>query len=141
MVEEPGRDRAAFAQMVKESLRRAEQRAVGLRKTNTQLLVASIVSSAATVLVAGGTAAAGPVVGQGIPGWRMACVVAAILAALSTVCTGLTQQLKIGDRLSQGNLCVGRLKSLDVAIVTGGHAWEEITKEYAEIARIYPEFI
>ena len=141
MVEDPAHDLMAFARMVKESLRRSEERASGLRKTNARLLVASILSSAATALVAGGTAAVGPLVGQDVAGWRIACIVAAVLAFTSTVCTALTQQLKIGDRLTAGNQCVGRLRSLDLAIVTGGHTWEEITREYADIARTYPELV
>lgn len=141
MVEQSPRDLAAFAQMVKASLHRAEERASGLRQTNTRLLVASIVSSAATAVVAGGTSVMGPVVGQGIPGWRLACTVAAILAFTSTVCTALTQQMRIGERLTEGNQCVGRLRSLDLAIVAGGHSWEEVTEEYADIAKTYPELL
>jgi len=141
MVEESAHNLAAFAQTVKESLRKAEESTSGLRKANSRLLVTSIVSSAATALVAGGTALTGPVVGEGIPGWRFACTVAAILAFTSTVCTALTQQLRIGDRLTEGNQCVGRLRSLDLTIITGGRSWEEITKEYAEIAKTYPELI
>jgi len=141
MVEQNARDLAAFAQMVKASLHKAEESTSGLRQTNTRLLVASIVSSAATAVVAGGTSVMGPVIGQGIPGWRLACTVAAILAFTSTVCTALTQQLRIGDRLTEGNQCVGRLRSLDLTIITGERSWEEITKEYGEIAKAYPELI
>ena len=141
MADESNRDPKAFAQIVKESLRIAQEQTAALRKTNARLIVASIVSSATTTLVAGGTAAAGPVVGHGDDGWRIACIVAAILAFTSTICTALTQQLKVGDRLTQGNQCVGRLRSLDVAIATGVRSWDEITKEYGEIVKTYPEFI
>jgi hypothetical protein len=141
MTDESNRDPKAFAQIVKESLRIAQEQTARLRNTSTRLVVASIVSSAITTLVAGGTAVSGPVVGEGDAGWRLACILAAIFAFTSTICTGLTQQLKISERLSQGIACVGRLKSLDVAIATNIYDWQEITKEYTEIAKTYPEFI
>jgi hypothetical protein len=47
--------------------------------------------------------------------------------------------MKIAERLVQGNHYIGRLKALDVAIATDSHSWEEITKEYGEIVRGFPE--
>jgi hypothetical protein len=139
MAQESVKDLKAFAQIVKDSLQQTQVHISGLRKTNTWLLIAGIVSSAATTLVAGGTAAAGPVVGAGPSGWRLACIVAAIFAFTSTVCTTLTQQLKTSEKLMQGVQCVGRLRALDLAIATGSQSWEEITKEYGEIVKVYPE--
>ena len=139
MTQEPAHDREAFARIVKESLHKAEERTASLRSTNNRLLIGSVVSSAATTLVAGGTAAAGPLVGDGVAGWRLACIVAAVLAFTATVCTALTQQLRVGDRLSQGHQCVGRLRLLTVDMTTGSRNWEEITKDYTEIAKAYPE--
>ena len=139
MAQEPIQDRKAFAQIVKGSLQNGQERISGLRKTHLWLLIGSIVSSAATTIVAGVTSAAGPVVSEGIAGWRLACIVAAIFGFVSTVCVTLAQELKIGERLVQGSQCVGRLKALDVAIVTGSQSWEEIAKEYGEIIKIYPE--
>jgi len=141
MPQEPTQDHQALAQTVKASLRKAEKIVFGLRHTHTRLLIAGIVSSAATTLVAGITAAQGPIVGDGTEGWRIACIVAAIFAFASTVCIGLNQQLKISDRLLTGTQCVGRLKSLDVGISISSRAWEEVTKEYEEIAKTYPELI
>lgn len=69
------------------------------------------------------------------------CIIAAVFAFGSTASTGLHQQLKIGDRLSEGTQCVGRLKSLDVVMTTGSRGWDEIAKEYEEIAKTYPELI
>jgi hypothetical protein len=141
MSKESTPDRNALAQRVEASLQKAEGIVSGLRKANTRLLVAGMASSAAATLVAGITAAQGPVVGTGIEGWRVACIVAAVFAAASTVSTGLNQQLKISDRLAKGTQCVGRLKSLDIVIATGSRGWEEIVKEYEEIAKTYPELI
>ena len=141
MSKESTQDRNALGQRVKASLRKAEKIDSGLRKANTRLLIAGIASSAASTLVAGITAAQGPVVGEGIEGWRVACIVAAVFGFASTVSTGLSQQLKISDRLSEGIQCIGKLRSLDVIITTGSQSWEEIIKEYEEIAKTYPELI
>lgn len=139
MAQEPIQDRNAFAQIVNGSLQKGLEQISGLRKTHLWLLIASIVSSAITTLVAGVTAAAGPVVSEGIAGWRLACIVAAVFGFASTLCTTLTQEMKIGERLVQGTQYVGRLKALDIAITTGSQSWEEIAKEYGEIIKVYPE--
>ena len=141
MTGEPVQDRKALTQSVKASLRKAEERTAGLRKANTRLLVSGMASSAASTLVAGITAAQGPVIGEGAEGWRVACIVAAVFGFASTVSTGLVQQLKIGDRLSKGNQCLGKLRALDVSITTGSRSWKEIAEEYEEIARTCPELI
>lgn len=141
MSKESTQDRNALVQRVKASLQKAEEIVSGLRKANTRLLVAGMASSAASTLVAGITAAQGPVVGEGTEGWRVACIVAAVFGFASTVSTGLSQQLKINDRLSEGTQCVSKLRSLDVVIITGSRSWEEIVKEYEEIAKTYPELI
>lgn len=139
MAQEPTQDHQAFTQIVKDSLLKAQERISGLRKTNTGLVIISILSSAATTLVAGGTAAVGPVMGTGDVGWRLACILAALFAFVSTVTTALIQQLKTSERLIEDTQYVSRLKALQVAIVTGSQSWEEIAKEYAEIVKTYPE--
>jgi hypothetical protein len=141
MSKEPAPDRDALTRRVKASLRKAQQVASRLRQAHTRLLVTGIASSAASTLVAGITAAGGPVVGEGTEGWRVACIVAAVFAFVSTVSAALGQQLKVSDRLSKGTQCVGRLRALDVAIATSSQSWEEIVQEYQEIANTYPEFI
>jgi len=79
---------------LKASIHKAEGLVNGSQKANTRLLSTTIVSSAAATLVAGVTAAIGPVVGEGTEGWRMACIVAAVFGFVSTVSTGMTR----GDR-------------------------------------------
>ncbi len=146
MTGEPTQDRKALAQRalgqrVRASLQKTEERTAGLRKANTRLLVSGMASSAASTLVAGITAAQGPIIGEGAEGWRVACIVAAVFGFVATVCTGLTQQLKISDRLSKGNQCLGKLRSLDLAITTSSRSWEEIIQEYQEIVKGYPELV
>jgi hypothetical protein len=130
-----------LAQHVQNSLAKAEADVNGLGKRNMRMIVTGLSSSAAATLVAGVTAAGGPVVGTGIPGWRLACSVAAILAFIATVVTGVQQQLKYEERLVNGNQCVGRLRALDVALTTGSRSMEDIVKEYEDIAKNYPDFI
>jgi hypothetical protein len=127
--------------MVKDSLRKAQEYTSGLRKQNTRLLITGLICSAGTTLVAGGTAATGPVVGSGDAGWRIACIVAAVLAFISTVSTALTTQLKFEERLTKGNQCVGQLEALNVSILTGTVDWEENANKYTEIVKAYSEFI
>ena len=91
--------------------------------------------------MAGLTAAQGPVVGSGIEGWRVACLVAALFAFISTVVTLLNQQMKISDRLAEGTRCVGRLRALDVMLLMGHQDWQKITGEYEDIVRAHPDFV
>lgn len=141
MIKEPKQDHDAFVQMVKDSLRKAREYTSGLRKRNTRLLITGMICSAGTTLVAGGTAATGPVVGSGDAGWRIACIVAAILAFISTVSTAITTQLKFDERLTKGNQCVGQLEALNVSILTGTENWKEAAKEYREIVKAYSAYI
>jgi hypothetical protein len=134
-------DRKKLTKSVKKSLRKAEGIISGYKKTNSRLLVTTIVSSSASTLVAGVTAALGPVVGSGVEGWRAACIIVAIFGFVSTVSIGLSQQLKITDRLSDGKQGVGKLRYLDVVITTRSKNWEEIIKEYEGIAKAHPELI
>lgn len=128
-----------LTERVKGNLLSTEQETLRLRTANTRLLVAGIVSSATATLVTGLTAAQGPLVGEGIPGWRLACAVGAVFAFAATVCAGLGQQLKLSERLARCNQVLGRLKALDLAIDTGSRDWDEISQEYTEILKVHPE--
>ena len=134
-------ERRKVTESVKASLQKAGEIVSGYRKKKNRLLFAAMISSTAATLVAGVTAAAGPMADIGTEGWRMACIIAAIFGFISTVSTGLSEQLKISDRISEGSQGIGKLKYLDVLITTGNKSWEEITEEYEEIAKAYPELI
>lgn len=120
-------------QLVQASLDRAQASFFRLKRTHTYLTIAGIITSAATTLVAGITAAQGPVVGSGIPGWRLACVVAAILSFIATVSMGVAQQLKFEDRLPKSQDCLGRLRALQIALVSGQQETPELVQEYQKI--------
>lgn len=134
-------ERRKVTESVKASLQKAVEIVSGYRKKKNRLLFTAMISSTAVTMVAGVTAAVGPVAGTGTEGWRMACIIAAIFGFISTVSTGLSEQLKIGDRISEGSEGIGKLRYLDVVITTGNKSWEEITDEYEEIAKAYPELI
>lgn len=94
-------DRDELTLRIKTSLRKAEKIASGLRKTNTRLLVSGISASGISTLVAGLTATQGPLIGAGIVGWRVASMIAAVFALISTLTIGLTtveDQRSIGAR-------------------------------------------
>ena len=139
MSQELEQNQDALARRVRQSLKKAEQYASRVRTRNTRLLVLGVFNSGVSTLVTGVTAALGPVVGDGIPGWRLACAVGAVFGFATTVSVGLNQQLKLGERLSEANQCLGRLKFLDVAMETGSRSWTEISEEYEEILRTYPD--
>lgn len=126
---------------IRESLENAEKNAQSMKKKSSWLLFSSIITSAASTLVAAFAVAQGPVVGEGIPGWRTTCTIAAILSFATTVSVGLNQQFGMNDRVVKANECAGKLKSLDVSIATGSRNWEEIGTEYEAIVREYPEEI
>ena len=138
--------RDAFINSVKASLNTAKIKTARIRKTDSQLFVANVVSPAAATLLAGLTAAVGgntlfvqAASQSNDGGWRLACILVAIFGFIATV-SGMFKK-QFDDRLVQGNQCVGRLLSLDLAITTGGSNWEEVTKEYREIVKAFPEFI
>jgi len=141
MPENEIKDRKKMTESVKASVQKAKDIVSGYQKTNNRLLTITIASSAVTTLVAGVTAATGQAAEIGTEGWMTACIIAAIFGFVSTVSTGLSQQLKMSDRLAEGRQGVGKLRYLEVVITTGSKSWEEITKEYEEIAKAYPELI
>jgi len=141
MAAESGQDRKLITKNIKSSLLKAQNFVAKRKKTNTLLLVASMAFSGASTLVAGITSAGGPIIGSGIEGWRLACIVAAVFGFTSTISTGAIQQLESTDRLSKGKECLSKLRSLDLGITTGKKSWEEIIKEYEDLAITYPELI
>jgi hypothetical protein len=137
----PDFNQQEFVNRVRDSLSKVEQQTVQIRKTNTSLLFGGMVSSGIATLVAGLTSALGPLVGEGISGWRLACIVAAIFSFIATIVTGLNQQLRLNERLSENQKCLGRLRALEFSITSGSQDWTEITHEYSEILRSYPELL
>ena len=130
-----------LTEIVGKSLQKAEEAVANLRKTKNRVQITTLFSSGAATLVAGLTSAIGPSAGIGTEGWRMACILAAIFGFVSTVSSGLSQQMKYSDRLSEGKQCVGKLRYLNLVINTGSKGLEEIATEYEEVVRTYSEYV
>jgi len=141
-----GQDHNAFINSVKASLSTAKEKTSNIRKTDSQLFVANVVSPAAATLLAtiaatiGGNAMFAQAAAQSEDGgWRLACILVAIFGFIATISGVFKKQFE--DRLTRSNQCVGRLLSLDLAITTGSSNWEEMSKEYGEIVKAFPEFV
>lgn len=130
-----------MSQRVAEYLRAMTQQSAKLRKLNTSLIVTSLVTSGLTTLLTGLTAARGPMIGSGTQGWQLACVMAAILSFVGALCSGVTQQMRVGERLAKTLECLGRLKALDASVVMGSRADNEIAAEYENILRTYGDVL
>jgi hypothetical protein len=122
-------------QHVQASLRQAENYTAGLGKTYTRLTIGGLASSAVSTLVAGGVALQGSAFGLGASGWQLFCGIAAALGFVSTICMGIVQQLRLGERLPLGQSCVGRLRALNMALTVGSRDWGEIAKEYEAVIK------
>lgn len=139
-------DRAAFTQSVKSSLAVAREKVERIRRTDTQLFTANVVSPAAATLIAALAAAMGgdELFSQAAAraedgGWVLACGLVAVFGFIATVSGVFKKQFD--DRLVLGNQCVGRLLALDLALTSGNLEWEEAIKEYSEVVKAFPEFI
>lgn len=130
-----------ISQRITENLHRVMQQGAGLRRLNSTLIVTSLVSSGLTTLLTGLTAARGPVIGSGVAGWQLACVIAAVLSFVGAICTGIAQQMRVGERLAKTLECLGRLKALDASVLAGSRADSEIATEYENILRTYGEVL
>jgi len=144
---EMSQDHTKFAASVKTSLSTAKMKTDRIRKIDTQLFIANVVAPAAATLLAtiavtigGNTMFARAAAQSEDGGWRLACALVAIFSFVATISGMFKKQFE--DRLTQGNQCVGRLLNLDLSITTGSsNSWEDVTKEYSEIAKTFPEFI
>lgn len=139
-------DHEKFINSVKASLNVAKSKTADIRKTDSQLFLANVISPAAATLIASMAAAIGGnnVFSQAAAqaedgGWRLACILVAIFGFIATISSVFKKQFE--DRLTKANQCVGRLLNLDLAITTGSNDWNEAAKEYSEIVKNFPEFI
>lgn len=141
MAPDSNKGRVHLKERVQEGLEKAEKYTQRHERLNSWLIIAGIVLSALATIITGTTAASGPVVLEGIPGWRLACAAGAGLGFATTVSIGLVQQLQLNEKASKGNLLASRLQFLDLAIDTGVRDLKDLLREYEEIARSYPEAI
>jgi hypothetical protein len=124
---------------IEENLQRVERRVVRLRRTNVQFIGLSLVFSTVATLLAGLTAAAGPLLGEGTPAWRWTCGLIAIVTAAAAFTTGFHQRFQIPEHLARALSCAGRLRRLDLAIRLSRLGLDEVGNEYEELIATYPE--
>jgi hypothetical protein len=139
-------DHAAFTQSVKSSLATAREKVDRIRRTDSQLFIANVISPAVATLIAALAAAIGGnnMFSQAAAqsedgGWVLACGLVAVFGFIATVSGVFKKQFD--DRLVLGNQCVGRLLALDLALTSGNTGWEESAQEYGEVLKAFPEFI
>ncbi len=108
--------REAVLTQVQQSLGQAQSHAKRFRKWDVALLLVSIVLGTLTTVLAGGTAASGDAAAAMLGGWRLVCLVVAVLAAAGTIAGALHQSFRVTDRLSEAVTCVAKLQSLQLAL-------------------------
>lgn len=111
------------------------------QRLNSILSFVSIIGSALTALLTALTAVQGPVLIPGVLDWQVACSAGAVLSFITTISSGVSQQMNISQRLVLGSQCVGRLRALELVTSTQVRSMEEVTNEYAEILRTYAEAV
>ncbi len=142
----PAQDQAALTQSVKASLASVKEKVTQIRRTDTQLFVANVISPAAATLIAALAATIGgnKMFSQAAAkmedgGWILACGLVAVFGFIATVSGVFKKQFD--DRLTLANQCAGRLLALDLGITSGNISPEEVAKEYGEVLKAFPDFV
>ncbi len=132
-------ERGSVIQRIRASLSQADAYTRRQQRLNSTLTLATTVGSALTAFITALTAAQGPTVIPGILDWQGACTIGAVLSFITTVCSGLSQQLNTSQKFVLGSQCVGRLRALELVASTQSRGMSEVTNEYAEILQMYAE--
>jgi hypothetical protein len=116
---------------------KAELQLARARRANTRAIVAALLASSFSAFLTGLPSALGhPVVGT----WRVTCMVAAALAVIAAITTGLQAQLRYADRLAAATDCLGRLRALEVQQSLGTLSKDDLARQFADIVTRYPEY-
>jgi len=138
---EASHTREEMLQQIRQPIANAEHRTRELRHENSRLVTLGLIAGALGTIMAGFAAAAGPLTGQGPHAWRVTCGIVATLTACATLFPGLNQQLSIPDRLAKANICVGRLRALEIGISVTQRDPTEVATEYQDVCSAYHEFM
>ncbi len=136
---QPNGDRDTLIQRIRASLSSADAYTHRQQRINSALTLSTTVGSALTAFITALTAAQGPDVIPGVLNWQVACIIGAVLSFVTTVCSGLSQQMNASQKFVLGSQCVGRLRALELVASTQARGINEITNEYAEILQMYAE--
>ncbi len=124
---------------IRTDLRWIEARSRELRRLDVRLVSASLGFSALATLLAGLTAAVGPLAGEGPPAWRWTCGLLAAVTAVSGVLTGAHQRFRVPERRAQVLAVEGRLRGLEIALGVARREPREVAREYQELLGQYPD--
>ena len=133
--------RTILLERIREGIRKSDLQSVTLKKRNSRYITVGIIASALSTVIAGGTAAVGPVIAQGPPGWKLTCGLIAVCAGVATVFNGLQQQFSIAEKLAKATSCSGKLHSLEFALTINNRDPTEVVKEYETVISTYPEIV
>ena len=131
--------RTVLVSRIQEHLRRVEGKVGRLRRLNVRVVSANLDCSTLATLVAGLTAASGPLMGEGASAWRWTCGIVAVVTAGTGLTTLLQQRLKVPEQLARSLTCAGKLRSLELALQLARVAPEEVGQEYEQLITTYPE--
>jgi hypothetical protein len=95
---------------VREASRRAERYYARTRRSDTLLLIISIICGALATVLAGGTVIGGNRALEAVGGWRILCSIVALLSGSGTVAGALHKSFQITTHLSSAEQCVARLE-------------------------------
>lgn len=131
--------RAVLATRIAEHLQRLDRRVGKLRRINFRVTGLNLLFTSVATLLAGMTAATGPLVGAGPPAWRWTCGIIAVTTAGAAFTTGVQQKFKVPEALARALACAARLRSLDLALQLSRLPPEEVGQEYEQLLASYPE--
>jgi hypothetical protein len=131
--------RTVLAGRIQQHLLRVERKVGRLRRLNVQVVGVSLVCTTIATLLAGLTAAVGPLLGEGAPAWRWTCGIVAVVTAGAALATGLQQRFKVPEQLARSLTCAGKLHSLELALQLSRRPPEEVGQEYEQLITTYPE--
>lgn len=107
-------------------------------KVNSTLTLVTTIGSALTAFITALTALEGPTVIPGVLDWQGACGIGAVLSLITTLSSGMGQQLNVSQKLMDGSQCTGRLRALEFSAISKTKNIEELAAEYADILRAFP---
>jgi hypothetical protein len=137
----PNDSRNALLEKIRDGIRKSEASSASLKAKNSRYIVIGIVASGLSTVIAASAAALGPVIGEGVPAWKLTCAAVALCTGVATVFTGLQKQLSIAERLAKAIACSGKLHSLEFALTVNDRPTAEVAKEYETTIASYSDVI
>ena len=131
-------DLAEMTRKIQDSLTKATAYTKQQGKMNSTLTLITTIGSAVTAFITALTAIEGPTVIPGLLDWQNACGIGAVLSLITTVSSGMGQQLNVSQKLIDGSQCTGRLRALEFAAASRTKGADELAAEYADILRTFP---